>query len=175
MDKLDIFNKALAVFNIAPIGEDEIQDSRNPDIAVLNLHLGTAIRKASREFDWSFLVSELSLSEDMGPHGGYQCSYKLPDNLFRLTSADGSRYRRVNNWLLTDGKGIAYGILDNYEEWKAPEDFWELVAYNLAIFASAKLSPGDDKVKMAVAMHDSILATMIQNECQGESSELMGD
>lgn len=166
MDKLRIFNIALAIFNIAPLTEEMMEDKEgHPEIEILELHLPTALHKAMRERDWTFLERPLELGDDEGSAGGYSHSYTLPQGLFRLTRADG-HYRIAGTKLLTDGMPFAYGIMQTLPDTGVPEDFYDLVAFALAFFASPKLSPGDTKFQIAMNDYNTLLTSMIMNDVQ---------
>lgn len=166
MDRLRIFNIALAVFNIEPLDADSIEDTEgHPEVKVLELFLGTALRKAMRDYAWSFLEEPLDLGEDKGGRCGYRHAYSLPEGLFRLTRADG-RYEVVGTTLLTDGRPLAYGMMSTPPDTGVPEDFWDLVAFALAYYAAPKLSAGDAKTSSAMASYNSLLQSMALNEAQ---------
>lgn len=171
MDRLRIYNIALSVFNIAPLSEDDMEDTEgHPEVQILDLHLATALRKAMRERNWTFLEEKLDLGEDGGPEGGYRHSYALPEGLFRLTRADGI-YRVSGNKILTDGMPLAYGIMQTPPDTGVPEDFYDLVAFALAFYASPKLSPGDTKYQIAMNDYSSLLSTMVMNDVQCQMRE----
>ena len=166
MDKLRIFNIALAIFNIAPLTEETIKDTEgHPEVQILELHLPTALRKAMRERDWTFLERPLELGDDKGEQGGFRHSYALPEGLFRLIRADG-HYRISGNVLLTNGMPVAYGIMQTLPDTGVPEDFFDLVAFALAFFASPKLSPGDTKFQIAMNDYNTLLTSMVMNDVQ---------
>ena len=166
MDKLRIYNIALAVFNIAPLTEEQVKEPEgHPEVQILDLHLPTAIRKAMRERDWTFLETRLDLGKDGGPESGYEHTYSLPEGLFRLTRADGT-YRVVGTKLLTNGGPFAYGIMQTLPDTGVPEDFFDLVAFALAFFASPKLSPGDTRYQIAMNDYNTLLNSMVMNDVQ---------
>lgn len=153
---------------MAPLTEEQLKDTAmHPDVQILELHLGTAIRKAMRERDWTFLEVPLELGEDLGCMAGYGHSYQLPEGLFRLTRADGI-YRVVGDKLFTNGMPLAFGIMQTLPDSGVPEDFYDLVGFALAYFASSKLSPGDTKYQIALADYERIKEMMIANDvtCQ---------
>ena len=175
MDKLRIFNIALAVFNAPLLQKKELEDAEadpevmaeHPEIQVLELHLDTALRRVMRERDWTFLEQPLKLGEDEGEGFGYRHSYPLPEGLFRLTRADGI-YRVVGGKLLTNGMPLAFGIMQTLPDSGIPEDFFDLVGFALAQLASPKLSPGDTKYQIAEADYRMLRDQMIANDvtCQ---------
>lgn len=168
MDRLRIYNMALSVFNIEPLDAAAIEDAEgHPEVKVLDIFLGPAERMAMRVFPWPFLEEVLELGDDEGPVMGYQHSYQLPEGLFRLTRADG-RYEVVGNKLLTDGRPLAIGINETPPDRGVPEDFWDLVAFALAYYASAKLSAGDSKASFAMDLFNSIAQSMALNAAQDE-------
>ena len=170
MDKLRVYNIALAIFNIEPLTEDQLKDTEgHPEVQILDLHYATALHKAMRERAWTFLEQRLDLGDDLGPECGYMHSYQLPTGLFRLTRADGI-YRQVGNRILTNGRPLAYGIMQTPPDMGVPEDFYELVGFALAYFASAKLSPGDTKYQIALADYQQVLSGMIMNDVQDSIS-----
>ena len=164
MDRLRIYNIALAIFNIEPLTEEQMEDKEgHPEIQILDLHFDTALRKAMRERNWSFLEEELDLGDDEGARLGYQHSYELPDGLFRLTRADGI-YEVVGNTLLTNGKPLAYGIMQTLPDKGVPEDFYDLVAFALALFASPKIAPGDTRYQIAQADYNIVLESLVRTD-----------
>lgn len=166
MDKLDIFNKALSVFNIAPLTEEDLKETEGrPEVQVLEMYLGSALRRAMRERSWTFLEERLVLGDDEGPECGYRHSHELPEGLFRLTRADGV-YRVVGTRLLTNGLPLAYGIMSTPPDKGVPEDFYDLVAFALASYSASKLSPGDTKYQIAEAEYRTILRGMVMNDVQ---------
>lgn len=166
MDRLRIYNIALAVFNIEPLTEDDLLNSDgHPEVKILDLQYDTALHMAMRERAWTFLERPLELGEDQGAECGFRHSYTLPSDLFRLTRADGM-YRVVGTKLLTDGRPLAYGIMLTLPDSGVPEDFYELVAFALAYFASPKLSPGDTKFQIALADYRMILQRLIANDVE---------
>lgn len=171
MDKLRIFNLALSVYNREPLTEEQLEDKEerkaHPEIQILEINLPVAVRKAMRAHPWSFLDAELELGEDEGPRNGYRHSYTLPKDCFRVTRADGI-YEVVGNKLLTDGLPVAYGQKTEVPNTGVPEDFDDLIAYALAIFAGPKLSSGDEKAQYAATFYNSILQTMALNDAQGQ-------
>lgn len=171
MDRLRIYNIALAVFNIEPLAEDDLKDTEgHPEVQVLDMHFGTALRKAMRERDWTFLEERLKLGDDEGAECGYRHSYELPEGLFRLTRADGI-YRVVGTRLLTNGRPLAYGIMLTPPDTGVPEDFYDLVAFALAFYASPKLSPGDTKFQIALNDYNTVLQTLALNDVQCQMRE----
>ena len=177
MDKIEVFNMALDILNIEPITSEELSAGTDPIVKSLNRFYGTALRKASRECDWSFLTEVRSLEgEDLGAKRGYRHSYELPDNLFRLIGAEGGDYIRVGSLLLTNGSPTIYAIL--LDEGKKniffgnddliPEDFWELIAYALAIFLCPRLASGSNKLQEISALYNTILQGLLANEIHNE-------
>lgn len=181
MDRIDVYNLALETLNIEPLASttDLTSSSTEPIVKTLNTFFGTALRKASREHNWSFLTERIELEgDDNGAMGGYRHSYALPDDLFRLCGADGGDYRRVGNMILTNGRPIIFAITldkdrrNNYyfgQEELVPDDFWELVAYELAILASTRLSSGDSKTQIIASIYNDLLQTLISNDVKNES------
>lgn len=179
MDRREVYNMALDTLNIEPLDNSVVIDNNatDPIVKTLNRFYGTALRKASREHDWSFLTERIVLGEDLGSARGYGHSYELPDSLFRLIYAEGGDYLRVGSTLLTNGSPVIYAITldkdrkNNYyfgQEDLVPDDFWELVAYALAFFASARLSSGDAKTNVIMGMYNTILQTMVNNDVKNE-------
>lgn len=166
MGKIELYNLVLSILNLAPITEEELEAGTDPIVVTLNGFYGTALRKASREHDWSFLTEEIELEgEDLGPKGGFGHSYALPANLFRLIEADGGRYRTVGATLMTDGSpSILAMTLSDEALANCPADFWDLVAYGMAIFASPRLASGDVKLQTISALYNSILETLKEND-----------
>ncbi len=164
MEKLELFNYALDLLNIEPLTEEQLenpaegQDTTVPD--TLNRFYGTALRKASRERDWTFLRVKLDLGEDLGPMAGYRHSYSLPKGLFRLCWADGE-YSQVGNKLATNGSDEAYGIMDELPDEGVPEDFYELVGSYLAFLASTRLSSGDQKAATILTIYTQLLQNLM--------------
>ena len=186
MDKLSIYNRALGAFDIPPLEVTDLDtNTSRPDmVGVLDLNIGPAIRKASREWNWSFLEQPLELGEDKGPKAGYKHSYNLPFGTFKLTHVEGLRYRRIGEHLLTDGKAEAYGIMEVnipkrngsfFVPEGTPDDFWDLVVFALASFIGPKLSPGDEMIKVCDFKYRTILQGMIQDECINSSGEYLED
>lgn len=180
MDRIDVYNLALETLNLQPLDDStDLVNSSEPIVKTLNTFFGTALRKASREHNWSFLTERIELEgDDNGAMGGYRHCYQLPDSLFRLCGAEGNDYKRVGDKLLTNGKPIIYAITldkdrrNNYyfgQEDLIPDDFWELVAYELAILASQRLSSGDSKTQIIATIYASLLQTLISNDVQNES------
>ena len=164
MDKLGIFNKALSVFNIEPLTEDDLKETEGrPEIQVLELFFGSALAKVLRERNWTFLERRLDLGEDKGAEGGYCHSYDLPEGLFRLTRADGI-FRVVGTRLLTNGRPEAYGIMHELPDSGVPEDFYTVVAFALAYYSASKLSPGDTKTQIALDMYQRTLSMLVMND-----------
>ena len=164
MDKLGIFNKALSVYNIDPLTEDDLKDTEGrPEIQILELFLNSAMEKVMRERNWTFLETRLDLGEDKGAEGGYRHSYSLPEGLFRITRADGV-YRVVGTRLLTNGRPEAYGIMHELPDSGVPEDFCTVVAFALAYYSASKLSPGDTKTQIALDMYQRTLSMLVMND-----------
>lgn len=180
MDRREVYNMALDTLNIEPLDNTVAIDNNatEPIVKTLNRFFGTALRKASREHDWSFLTERIGLEgEDLGSARGYKHSYALPDSLFRLVYAEGGDYLRVGSTLLTNGSPVIYAITlekdrrNNYyfgQEDLIPDDFWELVAYALAFFASPRLSSGDAKTSIIMSMYNTLLQTLISNDVKNE-------
>lgn len=174
MDKLRIFNIALTLYNMEPLTEEQLNDSdvlrKHPEVAILEIGLPIATRKAMRERCWTFLDAELELGEDLGPDAGYTHSYKLPDGLFRVTRADGI-YSVKGNKLLTNGQPIAFGQMSTLPDTGVPEDFYDLIGYALALFAGPKLSSGDSKTNYAASFYSTILSSMIATDASDSIRE----
>ena len=173
MDKLRIFNIALNAFNMALLTEADLESEdkeEHPEIETLELLLPDSINDVMRERNWTFLEARLDLGEDLGAVDGYRHSYKLPDGLFRITRADGI-YRVVGSRLLTNGRPVAYGQMSKLPDTGVPDDFDSLVAYALAIRASAKLSPGDNKIQVILTLYNNTLLHMQINDVQNQMRE----
>lgn len=180
MNRFEVYNLALNILNIEPLeeGTDISRSSDDPVVKTLNGFYGTALRKASREHDWSFLMERIVLADDMGPEAGYSHSYRLPDNLFRLCHAEGGDYRRFGDTLATNGDPVIYCItMDTSSKGDVifgndsliPDDFWELVAYQLAIHASVRLTAGDAKTQTIATLYNSLRSTLVMNDIHHES------
>ena len=171
MDKLRIFNIALSVFNAELLTEEDLENTEgHPEVKTLELFLPTAIMYVQRERDWTFLEEKLDLGEDGGAIDGYSHSYTLPSGLFRLTRADGI-YRVVGDKLLTNGAPIAYGIMQTLPGKGVPEDFYELVAFALAVCVAQKMSPGDTKAQTALSIYTFFRDRMVMNDVQCQMRE----
>ena len=171
MDKLRIYNIALSVFNADPLTEADLENAEgHPEVKILDLFLPSAINYVQRERDWTFLEEKLDLGEDGGAMDGFSHSYTLPDGLFRLTRADGT-YRVVGDKLLTNGAPIAYGIMYTLPGKGVPEDFYDLIAFALAIYITPKMSPGDTKYQTAMNSYTFFLERMIMNDVQCQLRE----
>lgn len=179
--KLRIFNVAATVFNIRPFTSEEMKgsDEDNPNLSVFSTLLDPALDMAMREYDWSFLLSELDMGEDLGAKERYSHSYKLPEGLFRLCSViqDGDYvYKRVGNMLLLKGELItAYGIMEEFDETAVPRDFWDLTGYALAFMASNSISAGDSKANTAMALYQKLAGNMMFNDAQNDGKTSMMD
>lgn len=143
MDKLEIYNRALDFCGQEPlVALSTTPEGKSPAEKTLDQMYGTALRKASREYPWPFLEVSLELGSDLGTGHGYKHSYELPSGVEALTWADGDKYERIGGKLFTDGNPEAYGIiLDTMPDNGVPEDFYDLVSFALAYYASVRLSP----------------------------------
>lgn len=150
MERLDIYNLAIACFNQATLTAEDLSASPKSDlVATLDKWYMTALRKASQEHDWPFLEVKLKLSEDKGAGRGYAHSYTLPSDCSQLLWADGERYYVSGNTLYSDGGPEAYGYVksiiptdENGEPSSAvPEDFYDLVALALAGYIAYSINP----------------------------------
>ena len=166
MKKIELYNKVLSILNLAPVTQEEVRLGSDPVVVTLNGFYGTALRKASREHDWSFLTEAIDLTGgDLGPKGGFEHSYELPDDLFRLIDADGGHYRRVGTILETNGGPSIHAMTLSPDALEAcPDDFWDLVAYGMAIFASTRLTSGDTKIQTVSALYNTILQSLIDDD-----------
>ena len=178
MDKLDVYRQALLVFGYqATITEEDLEaedKSGHPEIQTLDLMYQTALEMVMRERAWSFLETKLDLGKDLGPEPGYEHSYALPAGLFRVTWADGV-HRVAGGRLLTNGEAVAYGQMLEVPDSGVPAGFTTLVAYALAILASAKLSPGDQKAGLASSLYQRMLQTMMLSDIYGQSRDVRGN
>lgn len=175
MEKLEIFNIALELLNIEPLTDDYLTPEEGADTTVpdtLERFYGMALRKASRERDWTFLQEKLDLGNDLGPMAGYAHSYSLPEGLYRLCWADGE-YSQIGDKLATNGSDEAYGIMDTPPEAGVPEDFWELVAIYLAFIASSRLSSGDQKASTILTIYSHLLSNLILTDARSSKSTYM--
>ena len=167
-ERLDIYNKALSVFNIAPRTEDDLKDTEgHPEIQTLDMFFPTALHRAMYERTWTFLEKRLELGDDLGAECGYRHSYDLPEGLLRLTRAEGI-YRVVGTRLLMNGRPLAYGIMQTLPDSGVPELFYSLVAYALAVLVSPKLSPGDTKYQIAEGNYQRILELLVRNDLRNQ-------
>lgn len=178
MDKLDVYRQALLVFGYqATITQEDLDaedKSAHPEIQTLDLMYQTALEMVMRERAWSFLDVRLDLGEDLGRVAGYTHSYALPEGLFRITWADGD-HRVAEGRLLTNGEAVAYGQMLKVPDSGVPAGFTTLVAYALAILASAKLSPGDQKAGLASTLYQRMLQTMMLSDIYGNSRDVRRD
>lgn len=174
MTKLEIYNIALDTLNIEPLTEEELDGGTDPIVKTLNRFFMTAVRKASREHNWSFLTEKYQLNQkdDLGELRGYKHSFKLPNTLFRLIYADGGDYIRLGDTIATNYYGNIYVINEYKDEdlnkYYIPTDYWELVAYGLAFFATPRLSSGDQKTQIVSSLYNTILSTLISNDVSSE-------
>lgn len=153
MEKLELYNMALDLCGQAPLEElHEEKDEKDQTERSLDTWFKTAYRKASHEMSWPFLQCKLSFdgsegtAEDLGEKRGYEHSYRFTESIEQLTWANGDRYMRAGDFLLTDSddEPEAWGVVkmaDDPDTSVLPDDFSDLVAIALAYYASVRLSP----------------------------------
>lgn len=160
MEKLELYNMALDLCGQAPL--DSLHDGAEKDQTekTLDMWFKAAYRKASHEMSWPFLISKLSFemvlntnaktptenAKDFGEMRGYNHSYLFSESPEQLSWANGDRYMRAGDYLLTDtdDEPEAWGVVEKAEEpdtTALPDDFSDLVAIALAYYASVRLSP----------------------------------
>lgn len=172
--KLRIFNVTATVFNLRQFTLEEVQDadSGNPNLVTLTALLDSALDMAMREYDWSFLLTELDMGEDLGPMGGFPHSYQLPENLFRVVSLPNEKvYQRFGNRILTNNEKapLVIGMTLDFDDSVVPRDFWDLVGYGLAILAGNSIVAGDSKLTTASTAYTKIAQNLMLNDSQNES------
>ena len=161
-------------------------------VPILERNFGFAVLKASKEHDWTFLTEVVKLGEDLGPEGGYRHSYKLPYGLLRVVHMSG-RGVVSGAKLLTDGFPRVYAIMAEKtargeflfeQDESMPEDFWQLVAYQLAMFCAPRLCRDSNVFSMIQYNYKNVLANMIESDSRNcvnfieqdeEDEELYGD
>ncbi len=160
MEKLELYNMALDLCGQAPLESLHEGDEKDQTEKSLDMWYKAAYRKASHEMSWPFLIEKLSFEmvldketgeptdefKEYGEQRGYAHSYHLTDDLEQLTWANGERYMRAGDYLLTDSddEPEAWGVIktaDDPDTSALPDDFSDLVAIALAYYASVRLSP----------------------------------
>ena len=191
MKRIDVYNICLDMLNIEPITEQDLAEKVDP-VPILERNFGFAVLKASKEHDWTFLTEVVKLGEDLGPEGGYRHSYKLPYGLLRVVHMSG-RGVVSGAKLLTDGFPRVYAIMAEKtargeflfeQDESMPEDFWQLVAYQLAMFCAPRLCRDPNVFSMIQYNYKNVLANMIESDSRNcvnfieqdeEDEELYGD
>ena len=191
MKRIDVYNICLDMLNIEPITEQDLAEKVDP-VPILERNFGFAVLKASKEHDWTFLTEVVKLGEDLGPEGGYRHSYKLPYGLLRVVHMSG-RGVVSGAKLLTDGFPRVYAIMAEkraggavvFEQYESmPADFWQLVAYQLAMFCAPRLCRDSNVFSMIQYNYKNVLANMIESDSRNcvnfieqdeEDEELYGD
>ena len=191
MKRIDVYNICLDMLNIEPITEQDLAEKVDP-VPILERNFGFAVLKASKEHDWTFLTEVVKLGEDLGPEGGYRHSYKLPYGLLRVVHMSG-RGVVSGAKLLTDGFPRVYAIMAEKtargeflfeQDESMPEDFWQLVAYQLAMFCAPRLCRDSSVFSMIQYNYKNVLANMIESDSRNcvnfieqdeEDEELYGD
>ena len=160
MEKLELYNMALDLCGQAPLDSLHEGDEKDQTEKTLDMWFKAAYRKASHEMSWPFLISKLSFEmvldeetkkptetvKEFGEMRGYNHSYHITESLEQLSWANGDRYMRAGDYLLTDSddEPEAWGVLtmaDDPDTTALPDDFSDLVAIALAYYASVRLSP----------------------------------
>lgn len=162
MEKLELYNMALDLCGQAPLDALHTESTEKDQTEKsLDMWFKTAYRKASHEMSWPFLEYSLGFEtvvggdsaktgdeiKNYGEMRGYKNSYKFFEPVDSLVWANGSRYMRAGDYLLTDydDSPKAWGITKKKAEEPdasaLPEEFADLVAIALAYYASVRLSP----------------------------------
>ena len=171
MKRIDVYNICLDMLNIEPITESDLAGKVDP-VPILERNFGFAVLKASKEHDWTFLTEVVKLGEDLGPEGGYGHSYRLPYGLLRVVHMTG-RGVVSGSKLLTDGFPRVYAIMAEKtpkgefvfeQDDSIPEDFWQLVACQLAMFCAPRLCRDTNVFSMIQYNYKSVLANMIESD-----------
>lgn len=171
MKRIDVYNICLDVLNIEPITESDLSEKLDP-VPTLERSFGFAVLKASKEHDWTFLTEVVNLEEDLGSEGGYRHSYRLPYGLLRVVHLPPNSVVSGMK-LLTDGAPQIYAIVAEKnkqgeflfeQDESIPEDFWQLVAYQLAMFCAPRLCRDTNVVSLIQYNYKSVLENMKESD-----------
>lgn len=169
-NKLRIFNVACTVFNLPPfkLSDLESEDKTTiPNLVTFETLLDTALNMAIREHDWSFLTSIIPLGKDLGKKGDFLHSYAIPSEVFRLVDVHSSRYSVMGAFLLTDRENpIVTAILKDFDENPVPLDFYDMVGYALAYYASSSVNSGDTKTSTAMVLYEQLKQRLITSDAR---------
>lgn len=169
--KLKIFNQCGAVFNRETFTEDDLEEGTNSNLVLYERFLTTALHKAMREANWSFLLHPVTLEDDLGEQFGYQRSFKIPATVLRIVAVNKAVKSKVmGNIFLTDGEPdvlvINKTITDDEEDY-IPEEFWTLVAYELAFLVFG--SYADSNIyNYIVTSYNNIMVSLLKSERSSE-------
>lgn len=174
MDQQDVFEIALAVFDKEYTDAQYALEDPPKPIRYCRRFYSMAVAKVLREFDWSFLIRELSVDTSVDePGNGYDHGYYLPFDLFKFVRAHTSYPYQVERDKIyldsTDEQLKFYGILNDVDLEEVPADFVELIAYALAFVLSPLLTPAGQMDSVILQKYTWTLNGLISTECQNNS------
>lgn len=165
--KLKIFNLCGAIFNLEPFTEESLEEMTDSNLVVFDSFLPSALSKAMRETNWSFLLHPVTLEESGQSFSGFEHAYKIPQGTLKIvTNTSAEKFRRIGNIFLTDGSAnvfVIYKDVRNEDEDIIPEDFWTLVAYQLAFLVFGRY-PDTAKYQHIVNAYNTVLSSLLRTE-----------
>ena len=175
MKDLELFGLALAMVDREVDQEDLDSEYPSKEVRLCRRYLPSAITRALREFDWSFLTVKLTLdaTKDVGGYAGYSHGYELPADLLKLVPMNPWYPYEVNAGRLYCDEEMppAYGIFKTLPATGVPNDFMELIAYSLAYLMAPMLSPGGTLDQMILQRYTWVLSGLTTSECKNNSRE----
>lgn len=174
MTDLDLFNITLSIFDREIEQADLDSATPSKEVRLCRRYLSLAKLKVLREFDWSFLIEKLQveLSED-GGLGEFLYGHILPEGLFKVVKINiDYPYQVLGNIFYSDrDKPTLYGIMEDFKEDNAPEDFYELIAYALAYQIAPLLAPEGRFDEVVLQKYSWALNGLISAECHNNFKE----
>lgn len=165
--KLRIFNMTGSIAALEPFTEQDMESMTDSNLVVFDRFLAPALAKAMREADWGFLLHPLTLEDDMGPMCGYRHSYRIPATVLRVVAdVHQGTFRQAADMLMTNGGPhvyVMYRDIADEDEGLVPEDFWSLVAYQVAFLSFGRL-PDSAKYTHIMNTYNSLLLSLIRSD-----------
>lgn len=175
--RLKILNKTGSIFALEPFTEEKLEAVLNPsennsnlfdaNLACLNDFIPSALTKAMREANWGFLMHPLEFTEDSGPLMGYAHSYTIPATVLKVVAdVYNGKNRVIGSRWLSDGRPkvfVIYKEIPEEEEALIPEDFWALVAYQVAFLAFGRF-PDNVKYQHLINAYNSLLVGLLRTD-----------
>lgn len=174
LDEYNLFQLALSIFDREIVEGDLTEDPAIKEIRSCRQYLPSAVSRVLREFDWSFLIKEITLDEDDDSPGlGFDHGLKIPEGVFKIVHVGSDfPYQVAGGRIYFDdhpGKVKVYGIYKTFTEDDVPPDFLEAIAYALAFKIAPLLAPAGRLDSLILQRYSWVLTGLMSAECHNNA------